>query len=53
MLAFASTAALAVSLITNGMLAGLFFVFSCAIYPGFRRLDDRSYVRASVSYTHL
>lgn len=46
MFAFASTAVLAVSLITNGLLAGLFFVFSCAICPGFRRMDDRSYVRA-------
>ena len=43
---FASTAVLAVSLITNGLLAGLFFVFSCAICPGFRRMDDRSYVQA-------
>lgn len=37
---------LAAAIITNGLLAGLFFAFSCAISPGFRSIDDRSYVRA-------
>lgn len=37
---------LVAAVITNGLLAGLFFVFSCAISPGFRRIDDRTYVQA-------
>jgi uncharacterized membrane protein len=41
-----STAALAVALVTNGLLAGLFFAFACAVVPGFRRFDDRTYVLA-------
>lgn len=35
-----------VAIITNGLLAGLFFVFSIAIGPGLRHVDDRTYVRA-------
>ncbi|MDN5774106.1 MAG: DUF1772 domain-containing protein [Brevibacterium aurantiacum] len=31
--------------ITNGLLAGVFFAFSCAVAPGLRRVDDGSYVR--------
>ncbi len=37
---------LVVAIVTNGLLAGLFFVFSVAIGPGFRRVDDDTYVRA-------
>lgn len=39
-------ALITVAAVTNGLLAGLFFVFACAIVPGFRRLDDAAYVRA-------
>lgn len=39
-------ALLIASIATNGLLAGVFFVFSCAIAPGFRRLDDDAYVQA-------
>ncbi len=35
-----------VAVIANGMMAGLFFAFACAITPGFRRVDDDAYVRA-------
>mgnify|MGYP001609516366 CR=1 FL=1 len=41
-----STAALAVALVANGILAGLFFAFACAVVPGFRRVDDRTFVLA-------
>ncbi|MFV0435173.1 MAG: DUF1772 domain-containing protein [Leucobacter sp.] len=37
---------LVVAIIANGLLAGLFFVFSVAIGPGFRRVDDGTYVQA-------
>lgn len=37
---------LAVAIVANGLLAGLFFAFACAIVPAFRRLDDRAYVHA-------
>ncbi|GEP49324.1 DUF1772 domain-containing protein [Microbacterium saccharophilum] len=37
---------LVVAIIANGLLAGLFFVFSVAIGPGLRRVDDGTYVRA-------
>lgn len=40
------TALLVVAIIANGLLAGLFFVFACAIVPGFRGVDDATYVRA-------
>lgn len=36
---------LLVATIANGLLAGLFFVFSVAISPGLRRVDDGTYVR--------
>lgn len=39
-------ALLIAAIVTNGLLAGLFFVFTCAIAPGFRHLDDATYVRA-------
>ena len=35
-----------VAMIANGLLAGLFFVFANAICPGFRAVDDSTYVRA-------
>lgn len=41
-----ATLNLTVAIVTNGLLAGLFFVFACAISPGFRRIDDHSYVHA-------
>ena len=37
---------LVVAIVANGLLAGLFFVFSVAIGPGFRGVDDGTYVRA-------
>ncbi|WP_345478388.1 DUF1772 domain-containing protein [Nesterenkonia rhizosphaerae] len=39
-------AALVTATIANGLLAGVFFVFSVAVSPGFRRVDDRTYVRS-------
>ena len=39
-------ALLIAAIVANGLLAGLFFVFTCAIAPGFRHLDDATYVRA-------
>src|SRR5699024_1895205 len=30
----------------NGLLAGAFFVFSCAVVPGLRRVADHTFVRA-------
>ncbi|WP_147918762.1 DUF1772 domain-containing protein [Ruania zhangjianzhongii] len=40
------TAVLAAALVWNGLLAGLFFAFACAIVPGLRRVDDHTYVTA-------
>lgn len=37
---------LVVSLVANGLLAGLFFTFTCGVSPALGRLDDRSYVEA-------
>ncbi|MFB9963835.1 anthrone oxygenase family protein [Sinosporangium siamense] len=37
---------LVVAVAANGLLAGLFFSFTCAIAPAFRRVDDRVYVQA-------
>lgn len=37
---------LSVAIVTNGLLAGLFFVFAVAICPGLRAVDDRSFVTA-------
>ncbi|WP_233191013.1 DUF1772 domain-containing protein [Brachybacterium sp. UMB0905] len=34
------------AIVMNGLLAGLFFVFACAITPGFGRVDDATYVQA-------
>lgn len=39
-------ALLITAIATNGLLAGLFFVFVCAIAPGFARVDDATYVQA-------
>lgn len=41
-----SAALLVVAIIANGLLAGLFFVFGVAVSPGFRAVDDATYVRA-------
>ncbi|WP_127783408.1 anthrone oxygenase family protein [Rhodococcus sp. X156] len=39
-----STPALVVAVVANGLLAGVFFAFSCAISLALHRVDDRSYV---------
>ena len=36
---------LGTAVVTNGLLAGVFFVFACAIGPGLRRVDAGSYVQ--------
>lgn len=36
----------AATTVANGLLAGLFFVFACAIAPGFQHLDDVSFLQA-------
>lgn len=41
-----ATIVLATALVCNGLLAGTFFAFACAIVPGLRRVDDRTYVAA-------
>lgn len=40
---------LVVAIAANGLLAGLFFVFSVAIGPALHRVDDGTYVRAFTS----
>ncbi|WP_236866724.1 anthrone oxygenase family protein [Brevibacterium daeguense] len=35
-----------VAIVTNGLLAGLFFAFTCAVTVGFRDVDDRTYIQA-------
>ena len=40
------TTCLLLAIVLNGLLAGLFFSFSIAIIPGFRRIDDGTYVRS-------
>ena len=37
---------LLVAIVTNGLLAGLFFFCACAVVPGFRRVDARTAVAA-------
>ncbi|UVI36596.1 DUF1772 domain-containing protein [Brevibacterium spongiae] len=37
---------LAAAIISNGLLAGVFFGFTTAICPGLKRVDDPAYVRA-------
>ena len=37
---------LTVTVVANGLLAGLFFAFTCAVSPALGRLDDRSFVDA-------
>ena len=39
------TGLLAAATLANGLLAGLFFAFVCAISPAYRRLDDGEFVR--------
>lgn len=34
------------AILTNGLLAGLFFAFACSVVPAFARLDDGAYVAA-------
>lgn len=34
------------AVLCNGLLAGAFFVFACAVCPALRRCDDRTYVSA-------
>lgn len=46
MLAHLLDAMLVVATVANGLLAGLLFVFSVAICPGFRSVDDGTYVHA-------
>ena len=41
-----SAVVLVVAVVTGGLLAGVFFVCACAVVPGFRRLDDRTFVAA-------
>ncbi|MGO2932032.1 anthrone oxygenase family protein [Microbacterium sp.] len=41
-----TTAAVAVAIICNGLLAGVFFAFARAVVPGLRRVDDHVYVTA-------
>lgn len=45
-MSFVIDALLVVAIVANGLLAGLFFVFACAITPGFGRVDDATYVQA-------
>ena len=37
---------LSVAVVANGLLAGLYFAFACAVSPALGRLDSRSYVEA-------
>ncbi|KRV49403.1 hypothetical protein AQ490_20675 [Wenjunlia vitaminophila] len=39
-----SGAVLGLALLTTGLVAGLFFAFSCAVMPGLARVDDRTFV---------
>lgn len=45
-MSFVIDALLVTAIVGNGLLAGLFFVFACAITPGFGRVDDATYVLA-------
>lgn len=40
------TAVLAIAIVANGMLAGAFFVFACAVSPALGRLDDADFIHA-------
>ncbi|TSI15493.1 DUF1772 domain-containing protein [Brevibacterium aurantiacum] len=46
MLTSVLTSCLLLAIVLNGLLAGLFFAFSIAVIPGFRRVDDSTYVRS-------
>jgi uncharacterized membrane protein len=37
---------LVAGILTSGLLAGLFYAFSCAVMPGLARTDDATFVRA-------
>ena len=39
-------ATLAVAIVANGLLAGLFFAFTCAVSPALGRLGDHAFVEA-------
>ncbi|MGO2862045.1 MAG: hypothetical protein ACTIC1_12865, partial [Brevibacterium sp.] len=40
-----STVTIAIAIIANGLLAGVFFAFSTAVTPGLKDTDDNTYVR--------
>lgn len=40
------TFALVAATIATGLMAGIFYAFSCAVMPGLRRTDDRTFVGA-------
>ncbi|AJT64896.1 anthrone oxygenase family protein [Streptomyces chattanoogensis] len=40
------TAALIAATVTTGLSAGLFYAFACAVMPGLRQSDDRTFVTA-------
>lgn len=46
MLQLFPTATLVAATLTTGMVAGLFYAFSCAVMPGLRRSDDHTFVTA-------
>ncbi|HCA85942.1 MAG TPA: DUF1772 domain-containing protein [Streptomyces sp.] len=41
-----TTAVLVAATTATGLSAGLFFAFSCAVMPGLRRVDDRTFTEA-------
>jgi uncharacterized membrane protein len=43
-LEFARTAALFAATLTTGLMAGLFYAFTCAVMPGLRRCSDRTFI---------
>lgn len=42
----ARTVTLVTATLTTGLVAGLFYAFSCAVMPGLRRADDTTFVTA-------
>ena len=42
----ARTVALTAATLTTGLVAGLFYAFSCAVMPGLRRTDDATFITA-------
>ncbi|MBP2704021.1 DUF1772 domain-containing protein [Microbispora sp. RL4-1S] len=43
---FLPAAALLVATLTSGLIAGLFYAYTCSVMPGLRRAGDRSFVDA-------